>query len=81
MKAKNFAELNNEELTGKLVELKQKLFNLRFQHAVNQLDNPNELVVCRRDIARVQTIIRQRQLGIAEAPVAPAAEPKRRRRG
>ena len=79
MKAKNFAELNNEELAGKLVELKQNLFNLRFKHAVNQLDNPNELVVCRRDIARVQTIIRQRELGIAEAPVA-AAETKSRRR-
>lgn len=80
MKAKNFAELNNEELAGKLVELKQNLFNLRFKHAVNQLDNPNELVVCRRDIARVQTIIRQRELGIAEAPAAAAPAKTGRRR-
>ena len=80
MKAKNFAELNNEELAGKLVELKKNLFNLRFKHAVNQLDNPNELVVCRRDIARVQTIIRQRELGIAEAPAAAAPAKTGRRR-
>ena len=78
MKAKQFAELNNEELAGKLVELKQNLFNLRFKHAVNQLDNPNELVVCRRDIARVQTIIRQRELGIAAEPVAQAKKGRRR---
>ena len=78
MKAKQFAELNNEELAGKLVELKQNLFNLRFKHAVNQLDNPNELVVCRRDIARVQTIIRQRELGIAAEPVAQAKKSRRR---
>jgi large subunit ribosomal protein L29 len=79
MKAKNFAELNNAELASKLVELKQNLFNLRFKHATNQLDNPNELVVCRRDIARVQTIIRQRELGIAVAPTAAPATKGRRK--
>ena len=48
------------ELDKKLAELKKELFNLRFQHATNQLDNPNKLADVKRDIARVKTIIREK---------------------
>jgi len=59
---KSFAELNEE-----LVALKEELFKLRFQHATKQLENPQKLVRVRRDIARVKTILRERELkGIRE---------------
>ena len=57
------AELNNmsaEELNAKLKELKSELFNLRFQHAINQLDNPHKIVDVKRDIARVMTVLNQK---------------------
>ena len=55
------------ELNGELVELKEELFKLRFQHATNQLENPQKLVNVRRNIARVKTILRERELqGIKE---------------
>ena len=64
MKAKNFTEdlrkMSAEELNAKLKELKEELFNLRFQHAINQLDNPNKIVECKRDIARVLTILQEK---------------------
>lgn len=69
MKAKNFFEMNNEELNNKVAELKAELFNLRFKHATNQLSNPLVLVETRRDIARAKTILRQRELGISAEPV------------
>ena len=47
------------ELNEKLADLKQELFNLRFQHAVNQLDNPKSMTAVKKDIARVKTFIRQ----------------------
>ena len=53
LRGKTAAELNKE-----LVELKEKLFNLRFQHAINQLDNPMQIKDVKRDIARVKTVIR-----------------------
>lgn len=62
MKANEIRELSGEELTAKLVDLKKDLFNLRLQHAINQLDNPNKIVEVKRDIARIQTIIREREL-------------------
>ena len=62
MKAKEIRELSAEELEGKLVELKKDLFNLRLQHATNQLDNPTRIADVKRDIARVNTILRERQL-------------------
>ena len=49
-----------EELEAKLKELKSELFNLRFQHAINQLDNPHKIVDVKRDIARVMTILREK---------------------
>ena len=62
MKASELRELTVEELQTKLTELKTELFNLRFQLAVNQLENSNRIGAVKKDIARVSTVIRQRQL-------------------
>ena len=62
MKASELRELTVEELQTKLTELKTELFNLRFQLAVNQLENSNRIGDVKKDIARVSTVIRQRQL-------------------
>ena len=62
MKGKELHNMTNEELSSKLGELKSELFNLRFQHAINQLDNPMRLNVVKKDIARVKTIIRENEL-------------------
>ena len=64
MKASELRELSVEELQTKLTELKTELFNLRFQLAVNQLDNTSRIGAVKKDIARVSTILRQRELGI-----------------
>ena len=69
MKAKQLFELTNEELEAKLKDLKSELFNLRFKHATNQLTNPMVLVNCKKDIARVNTILRQRELNLSVEPV------------
>lgn len=61
MKASEIKELTSVELEEKLGELKQELFNLRFQHAVNQLDNPMRMKAVKRDIARVKTFIRKQE--------------------
>ena len=63
MKAKELHELTVDELNVKLKELKEELFNLRFRLAVNQLDNPASISACKKDIARVMTILRQREMG------------------
>lgn len=68
MRSSEIFEMTDEELKNKLVSLKQELFNLRFQHTVGQLENPNLLVFCKRDIAKVKTIMRQRELNISAAP-------------
>ena len=57
MKASELREMSVTELNAKLADLKAELFNLRFQHAINQLDNPLRLVAVRKDIARVKTLI------------------------
>ena len=57
MKASELREMSVNELQQKLVDLKAELFNLRFQHTINQLDNPLRLVAVRKDIARVKTLI------------------------
>ena len=61
MKANEFHSLSDAELTKKLKDLKSELFNLRFRHASNQLENPLSIRICKRDIARVNTEIRARQ--------------------
>lgn len=69
MKTANFFEMTNKELDAKLNELKSELFNLRFKHSINKLPNPNVMVECKKDIAKVKTILRQRELGISFEPV------------
>ncbi len=61
MKASEIRDLTAKELENKLVDLKKELFALRFQHTVNQLDNPARLKAVKKDIARVKTIIRENE--------------------
>ena len=68
MKNIDFNSLTNSELVEKLASLKSELFNLRFTHATGSLTNNSELAICKRNIARVKTVIRQRELGLANAP-------------
>ena len=60
MKAAELRTMSVEALEEKVKELKAELFNLRFQHAINQLDNPHRIVEVKRDIARVMTILQQK---------------------
>jgi large subunit ribosomal protein L29 len=62
MKIIQVRDLTDVELANKLLDLKKELFALRFQHAVNQLENPKRLPAVKKDIARVKTIIREREL-------------------
>ena len=64
MKGKEIRELSPNELQARLDELKTELFNLRFQMATGQLDNPKQIKLVRKDIARVKTVIRERELNI-----------------
>ncbi|MBQ8966802.1 50S ribosomal protein L29 [Ruminococcus sp.] len=61
MKANEIKDMTADELNTKLGELKEELFNLRFQHAVNQLENPKRLQAVKKDIARVKTFIRKHE--------------------
>ena len=60
MKAKELKELTVAELEAKFKELKSELFHLRFQHAINQLDNPQKIVEVKRNIARVMTVLSEK---------------------
>lgn len=62
MKASELRDMTMKELDNKLAELKSELFNLRFQLATGQLDNPMRIKVVRKDIARVKTVSREREL-------------------
>ena len=62
MKTKEIRELTVEELNTKLKDLKEELFNLRFRHAIGQLENPASLNNCKKDIAKVKTILREKEL-------------------
>ena len=68
VKAAELRESSDEELIAKLREAKAELFNLRVQGATGQLDNNRRLQVVRRDIARIYTIMRERELGLSVAP-------------
>lgn len=59
MKAAELRTMSAEELENKLKELKAELFNLRFQHAINQLDNPHKMTEVKHDIARVMTVLQE----------------------
>ncbi len=60
MKAAEVRDMTTLELDNKLADLKKELFALRFQHAINQLDNPTRLKAVKKDIARVKTVLRER---------------------
>lgn len=64
MKANEIKDMTVDELNSKLAELKQELFNLRFQHAVNQLENPKRLQAVKKDIARVKTFTRKQESNV-----------------
>ena len=61
MKANEIRKMSAAEVEGKLAELKKDLFMLRMQHATNQLDNPLQIAVVKKDIARIKTIIRENE--------------------
>ncbi len=62
MKANEIRKLSADQLDAKLLDLKKDLFQLRLQHATNQLDNPIRIAEVKKDIARVKTLIREQQL-------------------
>ena len=64
--------MENERLLDELRKAKEELFNLRFQSATGQLENHGRLKAVKRDIARIYTILRERELGIRTAPSAKA---------
>ena len=70
--AQDLRELDDDELLTRLGESKEELFNLRFQVATGQLDNNARLRTVRRDISRIYTVMRERELGLSVAPQATA---------
>ena len=64
MKIQDIRDLSTQELEDKIKDLKEELFNLRFQHAVNQLENPKRLQAVKKDIARVKTFIRKQESNV-----------------
>jgi large subunit ribosomal protein L29 len=64
MKANELKNMTTAELEVKLADLKKDLFFLRMQHATNQLDNPGKITVVKKDIARIKTIIREKETAI-----------------
>ena len=80
MKAAEVRELGNEELTARLDETREELFNLRFQQATGQLENYGRLGQVRRDIARILSTQRERELGISVEPALEELERSRSRR-
>ena len=67
MKIQEIREKTPAELNVQLTKLKDELFRLRFQHAINQLDNPTRIAAVKKDIARVKTIIREKELSADSA--------------
>ncbi|HEV8055074.1 MAG TPA: 50S ribosomal protein L29 [Nocardioidaceae bacterium] len=70
MTAADLRNLSDEELATKVVEGKEELFNLRFQAATGQLESHGRLRTVRREIARIYTVLRERELGITESTAA-----------
>jgi large subunit ribosomal protein L29 len=66
MKVEEIRAKSNEELAQELSSLKEELFKLRFQHSTNQLENPAQIAFVKKDIARVMTVIRERELTAAK---------------
>ena len=61
MKAEEIRKMDEKQLNAKLKELKGELFNLRFQNAINQLDNPHKIAEVKKDIARVMTVLQEKK--------------------
>ncbi len=68
LKAHELDEMTDTDLEGKLREAKEELFNLRFQAATGQLESHGRLRTVKKDIARIYTVVRERELGIRETP-------------
>ena len=64
MKIQDIRDLSTQELEDKIKDLKEELFNLHFQNATNQLDNPGRIASVKKDIARVKTVLKEKELGI-----------------
>ena len=64
MKASEIRNLSAEEIVIKIQDLKEELFNLRFQNATNQLDNPMRIPAVKKDIAKLKTILREKEMGL-----------------
>ena len=62
MNVKDLRTKTTEELNATLIEKKEALLNLRFQHAINQLDNPHKIVEAKKDIAKIMTVIREKEI-------------------
>jgi large subunit ribosomal protein L29 len=73
-RAKELRELNDTELEHRLGETKEELFNLRFQNATGQLDNIARLPQVRREIARIETLLREREIAAAEQHASRAGQ-------
>ena len=67
MNVKELREMSPEKLEEQLKDLKKELFNLRFQHAINQLDNPTRIAAVKKDIARVKTLHRENEMNGANS--------------
>lgn len=67
MRAEELRDMTEVELAQKLREFKEELFNLRFQHATAQLDNPMRIKEVKKDIARIKTVLREKELNIKRA--------------
>lgn len=76
MKTREFTSMTTAELQEKLASLKAELFNLRFSHATGSLTNPVQLRTCKRDIAKVMTILKERELNIAKTAPVEVADKK-----
>jgi large subunit ribosomal protein L29 len=66
MKASEIRELSPDEIQGKVVDLKEELLNLRFQHGIGQLENPQKIKQARRVLARMKTIIKENEINKAD---------------
>jgi large subunit ribosomal protein L29 len=74
MEATELRDLSDDELASKLDEAKEELFNLRFQLVTGQLDNPMRIKVMRREVARILTVMREREIEMHEQATAQASE-------
>lgn len=64
MKISEIRDLSGQEILDKIQDLKEELFNLRFQNAMNQLDNPKRISAVKKDIAKLKTILKEQELGL-----------------